>query len=91
MVKNPPSNARDVSFMPGQGTKILHAPGELSLQLSPTKTQRSQNKKIKLPPKIELRFTLPALFLLFSVVVYTRFFNVKEQFVPSHSVVLDSL
>ena len=66
--------------------------GELSLQLSPTKTQRSQNKKIKLPPKIELCFTLPALFLLFSLVVYTRFFfTVKEQFVPSHSVVSDSL
>ena len=25
MVKDPPSNARDVSLIPGQGTKILHA------------------------------------------------------------------
>ena len=32
MVKNPPSNAGDSGFIPGQGTvsKILHAAGQLS-------------------------------------------------------------
>ena len=30
VVKNPPSNARDVGLIPGQGTKIPHAVGQLS-------------------------------------------------------------
>ena len=30
MVKNPPSNAGDVGLIPGQGTKIPHAAGQLS-------------------------------------------------------------
>ena len=30
VVKNPPSNAGDVSSIPGQGTKIPHAEGQLS-------------------------------------------------------------
>ena len=30
MVKNPPSNAGDVGSIPGQGTKIPHATGQLS-------------------------------------------------------------
>ena len=29
MVKNLPSNAGDVGSIPGRGTKILHAPGQL--------------------------------------------------------------
>ena len=29
MVKNPPSNAGDVGLIPGQGTKIPHAVGQL--------------------------------------------------------------
>ena len=32
MVKNLPSNARDTSWIPGQGTKIPHAEGKLSLR-----------------------------------------------------------
>ena len=30
VVKNPPSNARDVGSIPGRGTKIPHAAGQLS-------------------------------------------------------------
>ena len=31
VVKNPPSNAGDVGSIPGRGTKIPHAAGQLSL------------------------------------------------------------
>ena len=31
VVKNPPSNAGDVASIPGQGTKISHTAGQLSL------------------------------------------------------------
>ena len=31
MVKNPPSNTGDVGSIPGQGAKIPHAAGQLSL------------------------------------------------------------
>ena len=31
LVKNPPSNAGDMSLIPGQGTEIPHAAGQLSL------------------------------------------------------------
>ena len=31
MVKNPPSDAGDMSLIPGQGTEIPHAAGQLSL------------------------------------------------------------
>ena len=30
LVKNPPYNAGDVGLIPGQGTEILHAVGQLS-------------------------------------------------------------
>ena len=43
MVKNPPSNARDRSSIPGWGTKIPRAAGQLSPYV-PTKTQYSQKK-----------------------------------------------
>ena len=32
MAKNPPSNAGDTGSSPGQGTKIPHAAGQLSLR-----------------------------------------------------------
>ena len=32
VVKNPPYNAGDVGLIPGQGTKIPHATGQLSLR-----------------------------------------------------------
>ena len=36
VVKNLPSNAKDVGSIPGQGTKILHALGQLSLGAATT-------------------------------------------------------
>ena len=36
VVKNPPSNAGDMSLIPGQGTKIPHAPGQLSPRAAAT-------------------------------------------------------
>ena len=45
MVKNLPSG--DAGSILGQGTKILHAMGQLSL-CAATKTQRSQTNKINL-------------------------------------------
>ena len=44
LVKNLPSNAGDTSLMPGQGTKIPHAWGQLS-QGTATKSQCSQINK----------------------------------------------
>ena len=43
MVKNPPSNAGDVGSIPGRGTKIPHAVGQLNLHAT-TKNPHSQNK-----------------------------------------------
>ena len=41
-VKNPPSNAGDMGSIPGQGTKILHATGQVSPQLeSPWATMKT--------------------------------------------------
>ena len=42
VVKNQPSNAGGAGLIPGRGTKMLHAVGQLSLQAA-TKTLRSQN------------------------------------------------
>ena len=48
VVKNPPSNAGDVGSIPGWGTKIPHASGQISLSTATTdpcstiKTQHSQ-------------------------------------------------
>ena len=36
MVKNPLSNAADMGSIPGRGTRILHATGQLSLQAATT-------------------------------------------------------
>ena len=36
VVKNPPSNAGDVGSIPGQGTKIPHATGQLSPRATTT-------------------------------------------------------
>ena len=43
VVKNPPSNAGDVGSIPGRGTKIPHAMGQLNLHAT-TKNPHSQNK-----------------------------------------------
>ena len=39
-VKNPPYNAGDVGLIPGWGTKILHAGGQLSLHATTTELPR---------------------------------------------------
>ena len=46
MVKNLSSNAGDVGLIPGWGTKMPHALGQLILCMA-TKTQGSQKKKKK--------------------------------------------
>ena len=45
VIKNPPSNAEDVGSIPGRGTKIPHALGQLSLSVI-TNTQCSQINKL---------------------------------------------
>ena len=40
VVKNPPSNAGDVGSIPGQGTKIPHAAGQLNLHATTTELAR---------------------------------------------------
>ena len=42
MVKNPPSNAGDVGSIPGRGTKIPHAAGQLSLRTTTTEPAQSR-------------------------------------------------
>ena len=40
MVKNLPSNAGNIGSIPGRGTKILHATGQLSLHATTTELPR---------------------------------------------------
>ena len=40
VVRNPPYNAGDVGSIPGQGTKIPHAVGQLSLRATTTELAR---------------------------------------------------
>ena len=42
VVKNPPSNAGDVGSIPGRGTKIPHAVGQLSLNATTTEAACSR-------------------------------------------------
>ena len=42
VVKNPPSNAGDVGSIPGWGTKVPHATGQLSLHATTTEPTRSR-------------------------------------------------
>ena len=44
MVKNPPSNAGDAGLIPGQGTKVPHATGQLSLHTT-SREQRSNKPR----------------------------------------------
>ena len=39
MVENPPSSAGDAGSIPGQGTKIPHAAGQLSLRATTTEPE----------------------------------------------------
>ena len=52
MVKNLPSNAGDTSLIPGQGTKIPHATGELSPRATTTELVRL-NKRARMPQTTE--------------------------------------
>ena len=36
MAKNPPRNTKDVGSIPGQGTKLPHAPGQLGSSTATT-------------------------------------------------------
>ena len=54
MVKNLPSNARDVSSIPGQGTKILHAAGHIEKASMPQWKAMYHNKdpvQLPVPPQ----------------------------------------
>ena len=47
VVKNLPSNAGSMSLIPGQGTKISHATGQLESLNATTKIQHSQKNFLK--------------------------------------------
>ena len=50
MVKNPPSNAGDSGSIPGQGTKIPHAVGQLSLSTATAEPTYSGASELQLKP-----------------------------------------
>ena len=52
MVKNPPYNAGDVGSIPGQGTKIPYAMGQLSPHATTTELGRL-NKRARVPQTTE--------------------------------------
>ena len=44
VVKNPPCNVGDVGLIPGQGTKIPHAVGQLSPQIATTESTHAKKR-----------------------------------------------
>ena len=48
VVKNPPSSAGDVGSIPGQGTKIPHAAGQLSPRIATTEPMCSGARRPQL-------------------------------------------
>ena len=52
VVKNPPSNAGDVGLIPGWGTKIPHAAGQLSPHAATTELARL-NERARVPQTTE--------------------------------------
>ena len=52
VVKNPPSNAGDMGSIPGQGTKIPHATGQLSPHATTTDLARL-NKRACVQQKLQ--------------------------------------
>ena len=52
VVKNPPSNSGDVGTIPGQGTKIPHAVGQLSLYATSIELARL-NERARMPQTTE--------------------------------------
>ena len=62
MVKNPPSNAGDIVFTPGQGTKIPHGVEQLSPCTASTEPEHHNQRVCTLQgkfPRAETK-TLPA-------------------------------
>ena len=51
MVKNPPSNAGDVGSMPGGGTKIPHAVGQLSPCATTTEPHATTRESLRATTK----------------------------------------
>ena len=49
MVKNPPSNAGDVGSIPGWGTKIPHAMGQLRPHAATTQPVRARAPQLESP------------------------------------------
>ena len=47
MVKNPPSNAGDAGSIPGRGTKIPHAVGQLSLHAAANEALRATTREAR--------------------------------------------
>ena len=52
VVKNPPSNAGEAGSIPGQGTKIPHAVGQLSAYVTTTELMRL-NERARVPQTTE--------------------------------------
>ena len=44
VVKNPPSNAEDAGLIPGQGTKLSHAVGQVSLHTTTPEKPTGHNE-----------------------------------------------
>ena len=57
VVKNSPSNAGDTGSNPGQGTKILHATGQLSPLTASTKARapRSPSSQLERSPQAQTK------------------------------------
>ena len=49
MVKNPPSNAGDAGSIPGQGTKIPHAAGQLSPRAATAEPEHLNLREARTP------------------------------------------
>ena len=47
MVKNPPANAGNTGLVPGRGTKILHAEGQLSCAFQQERSWHTAMKRLK--------------------------------------------
>ena len=67
MVKNPPSNAGDVGLIPGQGTKIPHAVGQLDpgtatrethghCNEDPAKKKKKKQSEAPIPATTSMKF-----------------------------------
>ena len=53
MVKNPPFNAGDAGSIPGQGTELPHAAGQLSLHTTTREPARCSEKMLPATTKTQ--------------------------------------